>query len=429
MRVLLLTLYYPPLNNIASLRLQAFEEFLVKEGIQVDVITRHYNQEQLNNTSLLIANESAESFKQSYLKKDNIIYTNFDKVSFPLKISQILPPFIKGIFNYLMKDVYHYGWLKYVNEAFEKELKSNKYDFIIASYGPPISLVAAKKMSEKYNIPWIADFRDIFIDERDKSYHLFCKKIVQNQLLKNASGFLFSSKGMEDYFFKHARPPLKEKPFSLVYNGVNSTHVAMIASKDNAIVKQFQALKQSYNKVLLHTGSLYIGQDVDFFIKALNKFNEDNKEQIALVFIGLADKSYVKTHDNEKIFILDKVQHSTSLYLQKLADALVLPVWNGRYTGLSGKTFEYLHSGNTVLCGPNPQEDLLFFVLQSSNAEVLKDYASFKLAMENLKDQTTIKRVELNILQRSYWVHKLANFLKELKLKSSDSGREKLKIG
>ena len=77
------------------------------------------------------------------------------------------------------------------------------------------------------------------------------------------------------------------------------------------------------------------------------------------------------------------MRHSTSVYLQRQADALLLPVYKDRYTGWSGKTFEYLASGTLVLCSPGPQEDLLPFFSECSNVIVLNNAAELT---ETLKE-------------------------------------------
>src|SRR4051812_10165612 len=100
MRLLLLTLYYPPLNTIAGMRLKAFEKYLSEAGNSVDVITRYYDEEQQKGQSMFLGCEPSKNFSQSYIKIDNILYTNFDKRNSKLSFSEKLPPIIKGIYNY-----------------------------------------------------------------------------------------------------------------------------------------------------------------------------------------------------------------------------------------------------------------------------------------------------------------------------------------
>jgi hypothetical protein len=95
----------------------------------------------------------------------------------------------------------------------------------------------------------------------------------------------------------------------------------------------------------------------------------------------------------------------------------VLPVWNGRYTGFSGKTMEYLASGNLVFCSPEPQQDLMEFFSLSENVIVLKDQEFFKETCRKMI-RGGIKRKEIgdnSIFTRKHWIRHLSVFLKDLK--------------
>ncbi len=101
MRLLLLTLYYPPLHTIAALRLKAFEKQLSQEGHVVDVITRFYDQQQQKGQSMFLGSEPAENFTESYIRKGNTVYTNFTETNEQKTFSEKLPPLVRGLYNHL----------------------------------------------------------------------------------------------------------------------------------------------------------------------------------------------------------------------------------------------------------------------------------------------------------------------------------------
>jgi hypothetical protein len=417
MRLLLVTLYYPPLNTIAALRLKAFEKYLSEAGNSVDVITRYYDEEQQKGQSMFLGCEPSKDFSQSYIKIDNVLYTNFDKRNSKLSFSERLPPIIKGIYNYTQVDVFHYGWIKYIMEGFEVEFKKNKYDYIIGSYGPPITMLAVKQLAEKYNIPYIIDFRDILIDEKDKIHHLFFKKKMQYQMLKKAAALIFSTEGMRDYFYKNANNHLRKIPSCIVYNGVEEKQSAVADISDGSIVAQFDNLQSKSTMLLLHTGTLYKGQNILFFINSVEEYNKQHKQNCVIVFLGLAENRIDYIPSKKFIHYLPKVKHATALYLQKRAEVLLLPIWDGRYTGFSGKTQEYLFSENFVITSPNPQKDLNEFFDISPNVYIANDYKTFKDILFNIYSGKYIKSATANKekLLRSYWIKKMSSFLLELK--------------
>ena len=419
MRILLLSLYYPPLNTIAASRMAAFEKHLRSEGHVVDVITRYYDIYQQKGESMFLGSEEPTDFDEEYMKRDNVIYSNFKKDNSKLTFSNKLPPVIRGIYNYWNVDVFHYGWLSYMMNAYNKEFSKNIYDFIISSYGPPIMLLAAKMVSEKSKTPYIIDFRDSYIDERDKGLHLFFKKQIQKKMLAKASALLFSTEGMKDYFFTKCSTSLKEKSNCVIYNGVESEVDGDEKLIDKDIVETFKRIKKENALVLLHTGTLYEGQNIQFFTDGIKQFNSVHEKKIVLVFLGLAKNNGFVHVDIPNLIYLPKVNLSSALRLQQIADALVLPVWDGRYTGFSGKTIEYLASGNIVLCSPNPQNDLYDFFKRSTNVHVLDNYEMFENICSDITNGIVCRRLVENnsIFTRKYWVKELEVFMKELKRK------------
>lgn len=415
MRILLLSLYYPPLNTIAAQRIKSFEKYLMEEGVAVDVITRYYDPEQQKGKSMLLGCESPKGFKEDYISKGNVIYTNFDEANSKLLFSKRLPPIVKGIYNYFNIDVYHYGWIKYAMEAFNKELSHNKYDFIISSYGPPVSMLLAKEISDKNNIPYLIDFRDSYIDEKDVSYHLFMKRFVLKKMLSNSRGLIFSTDGMRDFFSLKVSQRLKNIPSCVVYNGVEESSIA--DKLENDILLEFNRIRKEHSMILLHTGTLYDGQNITFFIDSVNRFNAENQANVAIVFLGLAENRIKKLPEKSFIYYLSKVNHSTAMFLQKEASALLLPIWDGRYTGFSGKTQEYLFSGNYIITSPEPQKDLKLFLDLSPNVYISNSYNSFSVILKNISEGVYIKLPMLakEKLYRLYWVKQLKSFLINLK--------------
>lgn len=414
MRVLLLSMYYPPLNTIAAQRINSFNKYLTKEGISVDVITRYYDPEQQKGQSMFLGKEAAQDFNKDYVKTENVIYTNFDESNSKLSFSNKLPPVIKGLYNYSNIDVFHYGWIKYAEKAFDKELSKNKYDFIIASYGPPIVMLLAKRLSLQYNIPFLIDFRDSYIDEKDVAYHLVVKRIMLSKTLKNAKGLVFSTDGMKNYFYLKAPKHFSDIPSCVVYNGVEEDAIHVIEKNDVAL--EFDRIKNTHSMLLLHTGTLYEGQNSSFFINAVCQYNEQHKQNVAIVFLGLAENKIAELPKNSFIYFLAKVNHSTALFFQKEASALLLPIWDGRYTGFSGKTQEYLFSENYIITSPNPQEDLKQFLDLSPNVFVAQDYSSFSNILNNISKGVQAKMPLPNKekLYRSFWVKQLNEFLVSL---------------
>jgi hypothetical protein len=383
----------------------------------VDVLTRYYDAAQQKGNSMLLGSLSPAGFVENHIVSDGVVYTNFSDTSREKRISRRLPPGVRGVYNYYQTDIWHQGWIGFALKAYEQELATNHYDLIVASYGPPAVMKLATLLHQKYKIPFVIDFRDSYIDERDHGFHRFMKLRVQDKLLRNAAGVVFATEGMKDYFFRSCGKALSQLPAEVVYNGVEEASVQTDSTEDQKIIERFHSIKSEYRLTLLHSGTFYNGQNIRFFFEALGSFNNNAKE-VAIVFLGAAENNNKQLPESPHVFMLPKVSHSASLMLQRQASALLLPVWDGRYTGFSGKTLEYLASENLIICSPQPQEDLMEFFRLSGNVllpenvkalqELLKNMASGELRPRPNSQQLTA------VLKRSYWVAKLGAFLKSL---------------
>ena len=416
MKVLILSMYYPPSANIASQRISAFEKYLKKNNIEVDVITRHYDEKQLDGSSMFISLEES-NIEEDYIKLENVIYTNYSANNIYKSISEKLPPIIKGLYNFSKIDIFHHGWLDYVIKAYEEELADNNYDFIISSYGPPITILAGHTLSVKYNIPWIVDFRDLYITEKDSIQHQFLKKITIEKLLLKAKGFLFVSGGMRDYFISKVSDKVSLKPYCIVHNGIDINNNSFNSNTSDVEVKEkLEYIKSHSDITLLHTGTIYSGQNISFFTNNIERLSDELNIIISIVFVGLPDNNEHVNKGNN-IYFLNRVSYNTSLQLQQKVDALLLPIWNGRYTGFSGKIYEYIYSNSIVLTSPNPQTDLIEFWNSFNNVITVNNYMHLKDIIKNIHSGSIPKQENKNVekLKRSFYVEKLSIFLKKIK--------------
>ena len=89
--------------------------------------------------------------------------------------------FTKAFLKYLMyigeeifayPDVYN-GWCKLALTQGNKLLSTNKYDLILGSYPPASAFIVASKLSKKFKIPWIADYRDSWTQYRMMPSHKY----------------------------------------------------------------------------------------------------------------------------------------------------------------------------------------------------------------------------------------------------------------
>lgn len=372
MRILLISSFFPPLNNIASSRIASFEYYLKKCGHEVYVITQHYDQDALNGSNLLVSFENSTELNNPYIRKGNVLYVRMENNSWSKKIFNFLPRGLKGLWAHYFIDVYHYGWLKNVLLSFKHEFSYLKFDCIIGSFGPATAFQASAIISEKYHIPWFADFRDLYIDFEVDKLTMIIKRYNQKRMLESSSGIFFVSPGMHDFFYKNYSG--KSIPNSIVYNGFDDENICDdFDHSDVDVVNEFIRVKAKYDIILLHSGSLYKGRNLDFFIECVEKINLENEINVGVVLIGLSKNNFEQRLNSDCV-VLPRVSVKTSFYLQKQCNALLMPIYHNLYTGFSGKVMEYLYSDNFILVEPTKHHDLLTFLRDFPNAKICSNF-------------------------------------------------------
>lgn len=412
MNILLVSLYFPPLNTIAAQRAFAFYNTFRNEGHRVFVLTRFYDELQIKGNNMLLGAESPKPYNENYTSQfADVFYTNFSEKSLQKNVFNLLPPGIKGAYNILSGDVYHSGWIPFVNQFTVNKLNDFKIDLIIGTYGPPVILKVTHSLSKELNAPYVIDFRDAYIDERDSGFLLRLKQKAQSRFLKNAKGLIFVSEGMKDYFFLKCKNDLNKIPSEFICNGFVKSEEE-ISSDDRVVIEEFKKIKSEHDVVLLHTGTVYKDQDIDAFINWSHELT--NEVKLALVFIGLSEDWTLK--EQKHIYKLKRVSQVASCKLQEIADALMLPVWKNRYTGFSGKLLEYLYSGTPVICGPEPQKDLFPFFEKSGNVYIADGESKFREVIHGIKNAviTNKQPKDREFFTRNYWMKKCSKFVEGL---------------
>jgi glycosyltransferase involved in cell wall biosynthesis len=389
-------------------------EYLRNKGIEVDVLTRYYDAPDLNTIQNMVSINDTHEITEPVWLEAGLMALPFTSKNPKRQIYESLPSPLNGVYNYITADVFHDNFIRSAVQAFNQHLAPNKYDLIIASFGPAAAIKAARLISTQHQIPYIVDFRDAFITEQFRGIKLSIMKRMQSHLLSAASGFVFASEGMKSFFERHDPKLLRSKNSVVVYNAAASICFEKDISydpSDASVIDAFIDVKSQHDLVLLHSGTVYERQDINFFINGTAGLTG---LKLAIVFVGLNDiKRTFEARDG--IFMLPKVQHNTSVYLQRQADALLLPVYKDRYTGWSGKTFEYLASGNLVLGSPGPQKDLLPFFNECPNVLVLNNAAELSDTLTKIK-AGIITKINCNSekLTKEYWLEKLRLFIQNI---------------
>lgn len=409
-RVLILGLYYPPANFMAGRRLEGWARHLPAFGYEPLVLTRYYDPEERNSQDFYASSRPTKTLHAPWVEEDGAAYTIFKE---GLWSRLPLPGFVRGLGHYAWPDPDHSVWFRQCYAY----LKASQFkpDIIIASSGPPAVFRIARKLARWLRVPWVADYRDLWIEKFDPSLDTRIKYAMQRRHLRSAAGITVVSEGMGDELRKQLLP--LKKPLALVYNGAEPVPVLSPDPQDASGVAAFDDVASRYDLVLTYAGSLYPPQETERVLETIASFNQEGGLSCAVVLCGAHDpQQYSRWPFVE---VLGTVQQRTAIFLQKKSSALFYPTWPERYSGFSGKIFEQVLSGRPVLVSFSPTPDLVALCQNFETVFLPREPAALKEILRRLPEMKMDGDNEPPaIATKSYWTGKLAEFLDEVRAPS-----------
>ena len=372
-KILIIAHFFEPCNVIAAHRPKSWAKTLVQAGHEVEVITRHWDGTEKNWDEYLGENLSPvkevmhpDGYKIIYhpFKKSFFQRLNDHKLIKPSKLFRFaveLKAHLLGRIDY-DRDAYS-NYYPFLNQLFSRQ----KFDVVISTSGPYISLKLASFLKKKHNFIWFADFRDVWNNELLKSN-------PKDQLRRNRIRFFFHQ--------FHIKSWLKRVDFILSCSeGFDPVFKSIAPNKEVIMVKNgFESkLYENYEAqalskfTILCLGTLYQEQDKKHFFEAVkNLIKERGTDDIEIKFIGAKINPAVAQEitdniDSKVLVLTDFVDRKIALQETINAHLLFYPVWTG-YKGIySGKIFEYLGSKRNILVLPK-DHSVLDNLLEQTNA-------------------------------------------------------------
>lgn len=409
-RVLIITYYWPPSGGAGVQRWLKFSKFLPEFGwepviLTVDPAKATYPvldeslQHELRNDIKVIRTNSTEwfSFYKKVSKTNKVPYAGFANESDKISLKQKAARFFRG--NFFLPDP-RKGWNKHAIRAAKSIIKDTEIDCIVTTGPPHSTQLIGQKLSKKYNIPWIADFRDPWTDiyyYRQFYPTLPARKINLNfekRVLKEADLILTVSQGFKKIFVNKGY--FKPEKVKIIPNGFDE--------------QDFQKTPEPKGNpfTITYVGTLSDIYPIEILIEALLELLGDSLN-IKLQFIGSVSNNQrqkLSKIPKENIEFIEYVEHKTAIKYMGESNLLllVIPEHSSGEGILPGKIFEYMASERKVL-GIGP--------LDGDSATILKETDTG--VMVSFKDVKGIKQVLnqfYNDSQKSESIKKETKYLK-----------------
>lgn len=324
-------------------------------GVEPIVVTRQWSNKHGNALDYISASESKETLIEQ-TEYGTIIRAPY----FPSISNRILLKYGEQKFTFFRRVLTAWdefrqfitisGPKKHLFHAANDYLKHNKVDAIIATGDPFITFYFAKKLGAKYNVPWIADYRDPWSQNLKipNNFKLFIK-IVEKNVVSTATSITTVSQ----FFKKKITQNLKHKIFHILPNGY-----------DQSLTEIVENLPQKSDKLTIaFAGTIYQWHPWKSFLSVCSHLIEHHNIHVHLQFYGLNNpiefNNYILTlpiKTQNSISITPKLQNKE--LLQQLAQCNLMLLFND-YSILGTKIYDYLGiKRKIILCYKNDTQAL-----------------------------------------------------------------------
>ena len=360
-RVLIITYYWPPSGGGGVMRWLKMSKYLPEFGWKPIIYTPSNPDSSVMDNSLVAEiHPEIEEIKtpiwEPYdfyrkitgTKKNTKFKAGYISEASAGSWKNKLSVFIRG--NFLIPDPRKF-WIRPSIRFLSKYLKKNPVDLIIST-GPPHSMhLIALGLKRKFNIPWVADFRDPWTQIDFYSKLRLTKwadnkhRNLEKKVLSDADYVVTVSPNCAADLEK-----ITDKKVELIYNGYDPEDFNF----DNA------SLDSSFT--ITHFGSFNKDRNPNYFWEALGELSKSNSQfnkLLRIQLIGQTDISVInsiKENDlGKNLILVDHLPHKEGLIRISQSQILLLPINDAPNVKgiLTGKMFEYLAIQRPILAiGP-----------------------------------------------------------------------------
>jgi len=379
-KVLIITYYWPPASGPGVQRWLKFAKYLPEFGWQPIILTVKngsfpaYDESLLKDipeTSEIFYSKTLEPFTlYNFLrgKKGTSVEPGMSSIKGKNKsLYQKIAAYIRA--NFFIPDA-RIGWLPYALKEVKNILKKHKIDIVITTSPPHSAQLIGAAIKEQYHLPWIADFRDPWVNMYinqilDLSSRVKQKNIqYENKVLRLADMVMVVGNSMHKEF-----TPRNSNTYVL-YNGFDTKDLPSLEAKP------------SVNFVLEYVGKLSPVADTPILwktIKELRNSYPNFKKHFRLSFTGMISEPIKQSIEKEKLSTITSfhpfIPHQEAIKKMIDANMLLLIIANTPENDriITGKIFEYLATQTPIL-GIGPIEGDAAILLRQCERMPMVDF-------------------------------------------------------
>jgi glycosyltransferase involved in cell wall biosynthesis len=446
-KVLVITYYWPPSGGSGVQRWLKFVKYLREFGVEPIVLTIDPHFATFPNYDYSLLKEIPEGIEIHTTQASSPfeLYKKVRKKDAPQagfsgeKTSGLVDKamrFIRG--NFFIPDA-RIGWNKFAIEKAKEIIQQNKIDSIITRSPPHSTQLIGLELKRMFNLNWLADLRDpwteIYYNKELFRTSLAKKKDykLEQLCLKNADKIVVVSEDIKRHFGANRKEILDK--INVIPNGFDEADFLKVKSEELTVkseelsgkseeltVKSEELTEKSEMengklrtenltyKVISYVGNLGEQYPVEGFLEAFSEIVKNDSEW-KLQFIGNCHDGVKRMVELLKISanveFIPYVNHSEAIDFMLKASILLLiiPEIENNKGILTGKLFEYLATGNTIInigpkdgdaaailkenavsitLNPTEKQEIIDFILNSTPSDSKMNFTKSKFSRKNL---------------------------------------------
>lgn len=271
-------------------------------------------------------------------------------------------------------------WKKPAIELARKIIEENHIDTIFATAPPFTDFLIAQEISKEFNIPFVVDYRDVWIDNPFHFYatpfHKLYSIQLETEILTYAKKAIVTNRYAKELLLKR-------------YGFINHDDVVIIPhGYDNEDFEPYKSIRPDRNKfTITHSGLFQDNRTPKYFFKALSQFiaeNPSTASKIKANFLGLMRPGHERMIKKYKLTEIVEcsgyLSHTEAIAELKKSDILWLMLDDTVRS--PGKLYEYFGAEKPILaCLPDGAMKKLALDTKASIVTEPKDVKAIKSAI------------------------------------------------
>ncbi len=359
-RILIITYYWPPSGGAGVQRWLKFSKYLPEYGWEPVILTVDPDyatypavdsslEKEIPDNLEIHKTLATDWYKIFVRDKSKVPSAGFAKTNED-NIKGRVSRFIRG--NFFIPDPRR-GWNRFAYKKAIELIENEKIRHVLTTSPPHSTQLIGLKLKKRFpGIKWIADFRDPWTDiyYYKMFNHTLPARLLNNHyektVIENADLVLTVSESLTKLMSSKAGIPTDK--YRILTNGY-----------DEADFKGLTSERKDNNFIITYVGTISGNYPIESFLKVISELKTITGKEILFRVVGQISKQQEKLiikylEDKNRSFIAYS-DHNSSVKYMLNSDILLLVIPDHPKNELivTGKLFEYLRTGNPILClGP-----------------------------------------------------------------------------